>query len=44
MMLVEVKSPSESKYPWDYYKIKATLPGADAFRSLSEGGCSLVKT
>jgi branched-chain amino acid transport system substrate-binding protein len=30
-MLVQVKSPEESKYPWDYYKILAKISGADAF-------------
>jgi branched-chain amino acid transport system substrate-binding protein len=44
MLLVEVKSPEQSKYPWDYYNIKAVLPGAEAFRPLDEGGCSLVRT
>jgi branched-chain amino acid transport system substrate-binding protein len=41
--LVEVKKPSESKGPWDYYKILATIPADQAFRPLNEGGCSLVK-
>jgi branched-chain amino acid transport system substrate-binding protein len=41
--LVEVKKPSESKAPWDYYKVKATIPADQAFRPLGEGGCSLVK-
>jgi branched-chain amino acid transport system substrate-binding protein len=41
--LVEVKKPSESKGPWDYYKIRATIPADQAFRPLNEGGCSLVK-
>ena len=41
--LVEVKKPSESKYPWDYYKIRATIPADEAFRPEKEGGCSLVK-
>src|SRR5579872_2486607 len=31
LMLVQVKSPDESKYPWDYYKVLATIPGDDAF-------------
>jgi branched-chain amino acid transport system substrate-binding protein len=31
LMLVQVKSPEESKYPWDYYKILATISGDDAF-------------
>jgi branched-chain amino acid transport system substrate-binding protein len=41
--LVEVKTPEESKRPWDYYKIIATIPGNEAFRPLADGGCSLVK-
>ena len=41
--LVEVKKPSESKAPWDYYKILATIPADEAFRPLKDGGCSLVK-
>ncbi|MFP5405106.1 MAG: ABC transporter substrate-binding protein [Gammaproteobacteria bacterium] len=43
MYLVEVKSPAESKYPWDYYKILSTIPADKAFRSLSETTCPLVK-
>ena len=41
--LVEVKKPSESKGPYDYYKIRATIPADQAFRPLTEGGCPLVK-
>jgi len=41
--LVEVKKPSESKGPYDYYKIRATIPADQAFRPLNEGGCYLVK-
>ncbi|MFO1283466.1 MAG: ABC transporter substrate-binding protein [Burkholderiales bacterium] len=41
--LVEVKKPSESKGPWDYYKIRATIPAEQAFRPLADGGCPLVK-
>ncbi|GIL03652.1 ABC transporter substrate-binding protein [Betaproteobacteria bacterium PRO7] len=41
--LVEVKKPSESKGPYDYYKIRATIPAEQAFRPLNEGGCPLVK-
>ncbi len=41
--LVEVKKPSESKGPYDYYKIRATIPADQAFRPLADGGCSLVK-
>src|SRR5690349_15054645 len=41
--LVEVKKPAESKYPWDYYKIRATIPADQAFRPLNAGECPLVK-
>jgi len=41
--LVEVKKPSESKGPYDYYKIRSTIPADQAFRPLNEGGCPLVK-
>ncbi len=41
--LFEVKKPSESKAPWDYYKLIATTPADQAFRPLNEGGCSLVR-
>ncbi|HRP29317.1 MAG TPA: ABC transporter substrate-binding protein, partial [Burkholderiaceae bacterium] len=41
--LFEVKSPSESKYPWDYYKLLQTIPADKAFRPMAEGGCPLVK-
>jgi branched-chain amino acid transport system substrate-binding protein len=42
MYLVEVKTPTESKGAWDYYKVRATIPADEAFRPLSEGGCPLV--
>jgi len=42
-LLVEVKKPSESKGPYDYYKIRATIPAEQAFRPEKDGGCSLVK-
>ena len=41
--LFEVKSPAQSKYPWDYYKLVATIPADEAFRPLSESQCPLVK-
>ena len=41
--LFEVKSPAESKYPWDYYKLIGTTPGDQAFRPLTDGDCPLVK-
>lgn len=42
MYLAQVKSPSESTGPWDYYKILSTVAGEDAFRPLSESACPLV--
>lgn len=42
MYLFEVKKPEESKAPWDYYKLRATIPADQAFRPLSEGKCPLV--
>ncbi len=42
MYLFEVKKPSESKASWDLYKLRATIPAAEAFRPLNEGGCPLV--
>ena len=41
--LFEVKKPSESKYPWDYYKVRATIPANEAFRPIDQGDCPLVK-
>jgi branched-chain amino acid transport system substrate-binding protein len=43
MYLFEVKSPSESKGPWDYFKLLAKVPAEQAFRPLDQGGCPLVK-
>ena len=40
--LFEVKKPSESKGPYDYYKVVATIPANEAFRPLNEGDCPLV--
>src|SRR6266581_1377642 len=40
--LVEVKKPSESKGPYDYYKIRTTIPADQAFRPLDQGDCPLV--
>jgi branched-chain amino acid transport system substrate-binding protein len=42
MYFAQVKTPSESAKPWDYYKILGTIPGNQAFRSLADGGCPLV--
>ena len=43
MYLYEVKKPSESKGPWDYYKQVSVLPAEQAFQPLAETGCPLVK-
>jgi branched-chain amino acid transport system substrate-binding protein len=42
MYFAQVKAPSESNRPWDYYKILGVIPGDQAFRPLAEGGCPLV--
>jgi branched-chain amino acid transport system substrate-binding protein len=41
--LFEVKTPAESKYPWDYYKLVATIPADQAFRPLAQSECPLIK-
>ncbi|AIO50231.1 MULTISPECIES: ABC transporter substrate-binding protein [Burkholderia] len=43
MYLMEVKKPSESKEPWDYYKVLATIPGEQAFGTKQETRCALWK-
>ncbi|HXY99254.1 MAG TPA: ABC transporter substrate-binding protein [Stellaceae bacterium] len=43
MYLFQVKKPSESKAPWDYYKLIETVPGDQAFRPIDKGDCPLVK-
>jgi branched-chain amino acid transport system substrate-binding protein len=43
MYLMEVKKPADSKYPWDYYKIVQTIPGAQAYTTKAETKCSLWK-
>lgn len=43
MYLIQVKTPAESKGPWDYYKVLRTIPGAQVTRPLSESACALVK-
>ena len=43
MYLLQVKKPSESKTPWDYYHVKATIPAAEAFQPLSASRCALIK-
>ncbi|MGE5515680.1 MAG: ABC transporter substrate-binding protein [Bacteroidota bacterium] len=43
MYLAQVKKPSESKGPWDYYNILRTIPGDEAFKPLADSTCPLVK-
>ena len=43
MYLMQVKTPAESKEPWDYYKIVATIPGEQAFTTKQESRCALWK-
>jgi len=40
--LYEVKQPTDSKHPGDFYNVRATIPAAEAFRPLKDGGCALV--
>jgi branched-chain amino acid transport system substrate-binding protein len=42
--LFEVKAPSDSRGPWDYYKPLQTTPAEEAFRPMNEGGCPLVRS
>lgn len=42
MYLVQVKTPQESKYAWDYYKVVATIPQEEAFQPLAQSTCPLV--
>ena len=42
MYIAQVKTPSESKGPWDYYKIIKTMSGEDAFGKLADSKCPLV--
>jgi branched-chain amino acid transport system substrate-binding protein len=43
LFLFEVKKPSESKKPWDYYKQIAVVPGSKAFPAAKDSGCPLTK-
>ena len=43
MLLVQVKSPAESKYPWDYYHVQQVLSGEQAFHPLSESECPFIR-
>lgn len=43
MHVFQVKTPAESRYPWDYFKLVATIPGKEAFAPLEQSKCPLVK-
>ena len=43
MFLMQVKTPAESKYPWDYYKVVQTIPGDQAFTTKAESKCAAWK-
>lgn len=44
MYLAQVKSPADSKYEHDDFKILSSLPGAEVFKPMEQGGCPLVKS
>ncbi|WP_448046207.1 ABC transporter substrate-binding protein [Bradyrhizobium liaoningense] len=44
MYLFEVKTPGDSKYPWDYYKLVKTIAPSEAWRPLADGGCEFLKS
>ena len=43
MYLMQVKSPEQSKEPWDYFNVVQTIPGDQAYLPLAQSKCSLVK-
>ena len=43
MYLMQVKAPNESKYPWDYYHVRQTIPGDQAYMTKAESKCALWK-
>ena len=43
MYVMQVKTPAESKHPWDYYRLVETMPGDQAFGKLSDSTCPLLK-
>jgi len=42
MYLLQVKKPAESKTPWDYYHVRATIPAAEAFQPMSASRCPMI--
>ena len=43
MYVMQVKTPAESKYPWDYYKLIKVMPAEEAYGTQPDSSCSLVK-
>ena len=43
MYLMQVKTPAESKEPWDYFKLVQTIPGEQAYTTPAQSKCSLMK-
>jgi branched-chain amino acid transport system substrate-binding protein len=43
MYLMQVKKPSESTEPWDYYKVVQTIPAAEAYTKLADSKCPILK-
>ena len=43
MYLLQVKKPADSKEPWDYFNVLATIPGKEAYMDPAKSGCELVK-
>lgn len=43
MYLMQVKTPAESKEPWDYYKVAQKIPGDEAYTKLADSKCPLIK-
>jgi branched-chain amino acid transport system substrate-binding protein len=39
MLLVQVKKPEESKYPWDYYNVLQVMPGDQAYKPIADTTC-----
>jgi branched-chain amino acid transport system substrate-binding protein len=44
LYLARVKTPTQSRGPWDYYEIVSTLPAEEAFRPIEQGDCTMLKT
>ena len=44
MLLVQAKTPAESKGEWDLYKILKVMPGEEVFRPQKDGGCPYIKS